>query len=48
MNKSDLCAAFCDQIGVTEVPIGYAVKTPFRRNDGDAIAVYPKKRYECK
>jgi hypothetical protein len=38
--KEELCRAFCNEISVTEVPIGLAVSTPFRRSDGDAISFY--------
>ena len=38
--KTDLCKAFCDNITVTEVPVGLAVSTAFRRSDGDAITFY--------
>jgi hypothetical protein len=40
MNAADFCSAFCANLDVREVPIGYAIKTPFRRPDGDAIAIY--------
>lgn len=38
--KEELCKAFCNEVVVTEVPIGLAVATPFRRSDGDAISFY--------
>lgn len=38
--KEEICRAFCDEIVVTEVPVGLAVSTPFRRADGDAIGFY--------
>jgi len=38
--KEELCKAFCDEIRVTDVPIGLAVKTAFRRPDGDAVSFY--------
>src|SRR5712671_2055083 len=38
--KEELCRAFCNEISVKEVPIGFAVGTPFRRSDGDAISFY--------
>lgn len=38
--KEALCRAFCDNLNVTEVPLGYAVGTSFRRNNGDAIGFY--------
>jgi Domain of unknown function DUF1828 len=38
--KEELCRAFCNEISVRNVPIGLAVSTAFRRNDGDVIAFY--------
>lgn len=38
--KDDLCKAFCDELAVRTVPAGLAVKTAFRREDGDAIGFY--------
>lgn len=38
--KADLCRAFCNDITVTTVPIGLAVSTAFRRDDGDRISFY--------
>lgn len=38
--KDDLCKAFCDDILIRDVPIGFAVSTGFRRNDGDAVGFY--------
>jgi Domain of unknown function DUF1828 len=38
--KDALCHAFCDSIRVTKVPVGLAVSTAFRRQDGDAIGFY--------
>jgi Domain of unknown function DUF1828 len=40
VKDADFCAAFCDTIALRPVPIGYVFKTPFRRPDGDAIALY--------
>jgi hypothetical protein len=40
MKAEAFCEAFCDRIAVREVPIGFALKTPFRRSDGDAIGIY--------
>jgi hypothetical protein len=42
--KEELCRAFCNEISVTEVPVGLAVSTPFRRGDGDAVAFYVVRR----
>lgn len=30
-----LCDAFCGDLSVTPVPIGYAVRTPYLKADGD-------------
>lgn len=38
--KNELCRAFCNDITVTEVPIGLAVSTAFKRDDGDRVAFY--------
>lgn len=38
--KDEICRAFCNEVKVTDVPIGLAVSTPFSRSDGDAIAFY--------
>lgn len=38
--KDDLCKAFCGAITVRDVPIGLAVGTAFRGDDGDAIGFY--------
>ncbi len=40
MNAEEICNAFCRPIALHSVPIGYALRTPFRRSDGDPIAVY--------
>jgi Domain of unknown function DUF1828 len=40
MNADDICRAFCRNIALHSVPIGYVLRTPFRRNDGDPLTVY--------
>jgi len=40
MNADDICRAFCRPIALHSVPIGYALRTPFRGVDGDPITVY--------
>jgi hypothetical protein len=40
MNAEDFCLAFCENTALHELPIGYVLKTPFRKPDGDALAVY--------
>lgn len=40
MNKDALCRAFCADVAVHPVPVGLAVRTPFSRPDGDALAFY--------
>lgn len=36
----DICGTFCDGLAMREVPIGYAIRTPFKDSDGDAVALY--------
>lgn len=38
--QSDICAAFCDQLSIREVPIGYAIKTPFAWLQGEPLVVF--------
>lgn len=38
--KDALCRAFCGDLTLTDVPVGYAVSTTFRRDDGDAVGFY--------
>ena len=38
--KEALCQAFCGDLTLTEVPVGFAVSTAFTRDDGDAISFY--------
>jgi len=38
--QSDICAAFCDQLSIREVPIGYAIKTPFSWLQGEPLVVF--------
>lgn len=38
--KEAICKAFCDDIRISEVPIGLAVSTTLRRSDGDAVGFY--------
>lgn len=40
MNKDQLCEAFCGDLEVRKVPAGFAVRTGFSANDGDAIGFY--------
>lgn len=40
MKPDVFCAVFCGKLALQEVPIGYVLKTPFVRRDGDAIAIY--------
>lgn len=40
MNDEDFCRAFCSLLALHEIPIGYVLRTPFRRADGDAVAIY--------
>ncbi len=41
--KSELCQAFCNDIKVSEVPIGLAISTAFTRGDGDRVSFYVNK-----
>jgi hypothetical protein len=38
--KNELCRAFCDDISVRAVPVGLAISTSFKKNDGDALIFY--------
>lgn len=38
--KEALCEAFCGDLNIFEVPVGYAVSTGFRGDDGDAVSFY--------
>lgn len=38
--KEALCEAFCGDLKLTDVPVGYAVTTTFRRDDGDSVVFY--------
>ena len=38
--KEALCEAFCGDLKLTDVPVGFAVTTTFRRDDGDAVGFY--------
>ena len=40
MKAEDFCAAMCEGLAFNEVPIGYVLRAPFSRPDGDGIAVY--------
>lgn len=46
MNAEMICAAFCAPVALNEVPIGYALRTPFRRADGDAVSIYLRRDSE--
>lgn len=38
--KESLCQAFCSQLHVERVPIGWAVQTPYRHPDGDPVMFF--------
>ena len=38
--KEALCKAFCGDLTLTDVPVGYAVNTTFRRDDGDSVGFF--------
>jgi hypothetical protein len=40
LDKEKICAAFCDEVAVSKVPAGYAVKTAFHTADGDPVGFY--------
>jgi hypothetical protein len=40
MKLNELCEALCSGMALHEVKIGYAIKTPFRLPDGDAVGLY--------
>ncbi len=40
MNVKDFCKVFCSGMSLKEVPIGYAIRTPFKKADGDYIGMY--------
>jgi hypothetical protein len=48
MNANDICEAFCRPIALHTVPIGYALRTPFRGNDGDPITIYLRRDADSK
>lgn len=43
MIREALCEAFCADVAVTPVPVGYAVRTPHLKSDGDYAAFYLRK-----
>jgi len=40
LDKEKICAAFCDEIEISKVPAGYAIKTAFHTADGDPVGFY--------
>lgn len=38
--REALCRAFCGDLTLTDVPVGYAVSTTFQRSDGDSVGFY--------
>ena len=40
MKLQDICSALCSGLAMRQVPIGYAIRTPFLNPDGDSIGVY--------
>lgn len=40
LSKQSLCEAFCNELELTEVPAGLAVRTGFLLSDGDAVGFY--------
>ncbi len=43
MIQEALCNAFCGGVSVTEIPIGFAVRAPFQKSDGDYSSFYFRK-----
>jgi hypothetical protein len=43
MKLNDICKALCAGLSMREVPIGYAIATPFEGPDGDKISLYMRK-----
>jgi Domain of unknown function DUF1828 len=43
MNHEALCKAFCKDVDIYSVPMGFAVRTPFTRPDGDFLSFYVRK-----
>lgn len=41
--QKDICAAFCDGLSVREIPLGYAIKTPFTWLHGEPLVVFGEK-----
>jgi len=39
MNADDICKAFCQPIALHSLPIGYALRTPYRGTDCDPITI---------
>lgn len=39
----DICNTFCDGLAMREVPMGYAIRTPFKDTAGDAVALYARR-----
>lgn len=40
MRLEELCRALCSGLDMRPVPIGFAIKTPFKTADGDALGIY--------
>lgn len=38
--KDLLCSAFCGALNVRQVPLGYAIKTPYDNGEGDHLLLY--------
>lgn len=47
MIQEALCRAFCSDVHVTPVPIGFAVRTPHVRPDGDFASFYIRRNAEA-
>ncbi|MCA3556179.1 DUF1828 domain-containing protein [Aestuariivirga sp.] len=40
MNRENFCEAICSELQLRTVPLGYVLKTPFLKDDGESIAIY--------
>lgn len=46
MRLEELCRALCAGLDMRPVPIGFAIKTPFKTADGDALSIYLRRESE--
>jgi hypothetical protein len=41
--KKEICSAFCDGLSIREIPLGYAIKTPFSWLHGEPLVIFGEK-----